>query len=70
MWKSFVYKDFDWTLNKKEDQPTLEIKAKNSNRQPTCVFTKQVSFVLFRFFNFQYFFLFFIIMSLMYVKVK
>jgi len=43
MWKSFVYKDFEWTLHRGEDRPTLEIKAKGLSKQPTCIFTKQVS---------------------------
>jgi len=46
MWKSFIYKDFDWTLNRSEDESTLEMKAKGSSRQPTCIFTKQVSDLL------------------------
>jgi len=48
MWKSFVYKDFDWSLSRQDDRPTLlEIKAKGSSRQPTCIFTKQVSHLLY-----------------------
>jgi len=48
MWKSYMYKDFDWN-ERNEERPTLEIKMKGSSRQPTCIFTKQVCYSIIRY---------------------
>jgi len=42
MWKSYTYRDIEWSLKRNEERATIEVKTKGSVRQPTIIFTKQV----------------------------